>query len=69
MGVKTDEYVYRCPTLYQSIDGAVGRFIHVCCLVTFNKHECCEGFCAATILLEVTKQQTCMNPNEHLMAI
>ena len=38
-GVKTDEYVSRCPTLYRSIHGAVGT-LHTCLLLSNFQQIC-----------------------------
>ena len=47
-GVKTDEYVYRCPTLYRSMHGAVGT-LHTCLLLSnfqqIHVHCTCTSQC------------------------
>ena len=48
--MKTDEYVYRCLTLYQSIHGAVGT-LHTCLLLSnFQQMH----------LLDISRQLACM---------
>ena len=63
--MRTDEYVYRCLTLYWSIHGAVGM-LHTCLLLSnfqqmiiqyMNVHVCtlytCMYLCARTIHVHV----------------